>query len=137
MSLAQLEGALHAEQTEQGLRVVLPADTLFGNSLDTIAGDGIALLEATERLIAARHPREVFVAGHTDGIGRDDDNLVLSQRRARAVANWLRAHAKEPMRIIDKGYGRTRPLAPNHRADASDDPEGRQQNRRIEIYLQR
>lgn len=138
MTVAQLKAALRAEDTEQGMRLVLPADMLFGTSPGTLSGNADTMLEATARLIAALHPREILVAGHTDGVGRDDDNLALSERRAQAVAGWLHAHTgKTPPRIVEKGYGRTRPVAPNHNADGSDSPEGRQQNRRIEIYLRR
>ena len=46
-------------------------------------------------------------------------------------------HLRVFLSIVEKGYGRSRPVAPNHNADGSDSPEGRQQNRRIEIYLRR
>ena len=136
MSVPQLKSALRTEETERGLRIVLPADTLFGTAPDTIAAGAAPLLEETARLIAATHPREIIVAGHTDGVGRDDDNVALSERRAHAVASWLRARsAKGAPGIVEQGYGRSRPIAPNHNPDGSDSPEGRQQNRRVEIYL--
>jgi outer membrane protein OmpA-like peptidoglycan-associated protein len=138
MSVPQLKAALRAEETEQGMRIVLPTDALFGTNPETIGGSAETLLEASARLIAVLHPREIVVAGHTDGVGRDDDNLMLSEHRAQAVARWLRAHTGPAApRIAERGYGRTRPLAPNHNADGSDNPEGRQQNRRVEIYLRR
>ncbi|MBV9862331.1 MAG: OmpA family protein [Alphaproteobacteria bacterium] len=130
------QAGLRVESTDRGTRIVLPADPLFGSAPDTIAGGGDAMLAEAARLIAANHAREVVIAGHTDGVGRDDDNQALSERRARAVAAWLRAHVgRDPPRFVEQGYGRTRPVAPNHNPDGSDNPQGRAENRRIEIYL--
>jgi outer membrane protein OmpA-like peptidoglycan-associated protein len=138
MTVPQLKAALHVEDTGQGLRIELPADLLFGDAAgDAIGSQADTMLEEAARLIAAAHPREVLVAGHTDGAGRDDDNLTLSERRAHAVAAWLqqRAGKGRAPRFVEKGYGRTRPIAPNHNPDGSDSPDGRRQNRRVELYL--
>jgi outer membrane protein OmpA-like peptidoglycan-associated protein len=135
---AQLEAALHATRTDRGLLIVLPADELFGAAGKTLDGAAEPVLATLVELIAATHPREIQIAGHTDGAGTDDANQTLSEQRAHAVAGWLEDHiAKHPPRFVEKGYGRTRPLAPNHNPDGSDNPEGRQTNRRIEIMLRR
>jgi outer membrane protein OmpA-like peptidoglycan-associated protein len=137
-SVAQLEAALHATRAEQGLRITLPADTLFGSARDTLDPAAASPLSDLAALIAATHPRLVVIAGHTDSTGSDDDNLALSKARAHAVAAWLQARfAKNAPHLVETGYGRTRPVAPNHQADGSDNPVGREQNRRIEITLRR
>jgi len=58
------------------------------------------------------------------------DNLVLSTRRAAAVVTFLVSQGVNPNIISAKGVGDTRPIAPN------DTPQGRAQNRRIEITVQ-
>jgi outer membrane protein OmpA-like peptidoglycan-associated protein len=76
------------------------------------------------------------VEGHTDAKGTDAYNDRLSQRRARSVRDWLvREAGVAPTRIGTLGFGERRPVAPNERPDGSDDPEGRQRNRRVEILV--
>lgn len=69
----------------------------------------------------------VEISGHTDITGLYKKNLELSQKRADSVKNWLVKNGIDPFRIIAKGYGPDKPVAPN------DTPEGRQKNRRIEF----
>ncbi|HVX50646.1 MAG TPA: OmpA family protein [Chitinophagaceae bacterium] len=71
----------------------------------------------------------VEIAGHTDNVGKDADNLVLSQQRADAVKAWLVKKGIAASRIIAKGYGATQPIADN------DTDEGRQRNRRTEVKV--
>ncbi len=67
----------------------------------------------------------VLVEGHTDSIGSDAYNMGLSDRRAKAVFDYLSSRGVNPARMSSVGYGETRPIADN-----STD-EGRQQNRRV------
>jgi len=73
------------------------------------------------------HPDvKVIIEGHTDSTGPADYNLKLSQKRAEAVRKILiEKYGISPDRVIAKGYGETRPIAPN------DTPEGRAKNRRV------
>ncbi|MBC6609693.1 OmpA family protein [Hymenobacter sp. BT507] len=72
---------------------------------------------------------QVEISGHTDDVGADADNMVLSQNRAKAVYNYLSEHGVKASRLRFKGYGETRPLV------ANDSEAHRQQNRRIEFRL--
>ena len=75
-----------------------------------------------------RHPRlRLEVGGHTDAVGKDEDNLVLSERRAKAVYDYLVLRGVDPDRLTYRGYGESRPIATN------DTPEGRAQNRRTTL----
>jgi len=78
---------------------------------------------------------EIEIAGHTDNIGSAEHNLKLSQERANAVRNYLISKGIKPGRITAKGYGSTEPVALNTHPDGSDNPEGRQQNRRTEVRV--
>jgi outer membrane protein OmpA-like peptidoglycan-associated protein len=130
--------ALQSTKTERGQRVVLSADELFGTTGDVLAAAAEPLLARLNEAIAASHPREIVIAGHTDAGSNDDEDQALSERRAHAVAAWLHEHAgKSRARLVEKSYGRTRPVAPNHNADGSDNPDGRAKNRRIEVLLLR
>ncbi|HEX3953729.1 MAG TPA: OmpA family protein [Stellaceae bacterium] len=133
----QVEAELRVSKTDRGLRVIIPSDPLFGASGNTLDPAADPLLTRLDGLVARTHPREIVVFGHTDSSGDDDSNQKLSEQRAHAVVAWLEAHAKLRPHYIEKGYGRTRPVAPNHNADGSDNPDGRAQNRRIEILLRR
>ncbi len=72
----------------------------------------------------------IVVAGHTDNTGNPQLNQTLSLKRAEAVRNWMRDTGDVPESCFAvQGYGESRPVATN------DTPEGRTQNRRVEISL--
>ena len=77
----------------------------------------------------------VEIGSHTDSKGSDDYNIKLSQKRAESVVNYLIAHKIEARRLRAKGYGETKPIAQNENADGSDNPDGRQKNRRTEFRI--
>ncbi|MFC2175637.1 OmpA family protein [Bacteroidota bacterium] len=77
----------------------------------------------------------VEISGHTDSRGTDEYNMQLSSNRAKSVVTWLKKRKISGKRIIPKGYGETRHIAPNENADGSDNPAGRQMNRRIELTI--
>ncbi|RJP19746.1 MAG: OmpA family protein [Candidatus Abyssobacteria bacterium SURF_5] len=80
--------------------------------------------------VVVRYPDfNIIVEGHTDSTGTDQYNQTLSERRAEAVANALIARGVDPARIQTIGYGEMRPVATN------ETPEGRQQNRRVELHI--
>ena len=74
------------------------------------------------------------INGHTDSIGDDAFNQDLSEKRASAVATQLKADGVSA-NLQTHGYGKTQPVADNTNADGSDNPAGRQANRRVEIYI--
>jgi outer membrane protein OmpA-like peptidoglycan-associated protein len=67
--------------------------------------------------------------GHTDDVGSDKDNLELSLKRAKSVYDYILAKGIPAARLKYKGYGETKPVAPN------DSDENRQLNRRIEFKI--
>ena len=82
-----------------------------------------------------KNKMEIEIAGHTDNIGSDEHNLKLSQERADAVRNYLISKGIESNRIVAKGYGAEEPVARNTNPDGSDNPDGRQRNRRTEVRV--
>lgn len=89
------------------------------------------LLEVADALLANPDLELVEIQGHTDNRGDLEVNMVLSQRRAEAVERWLVQHGVAPARLMAKGYGATRPLAPNITA------YNRARNRRVQFKIVR
>lgn len=80
--------------------------------------------------ILTRNPTLLLtVEGHTDSLGSEESNQVLSVARAEAAKEWFIAAGIDPARVFAVGYGESRPIADN------ETPEGRAQNRRIEFRL--
>lgn len=78
----------------------------------------------------------VKLDGHTDNKGSMEYNQVLSEKRAKAVKDYLvKVLEVEKDRILTAGYSFTKPIAPNENPDGSDNPEGRAKNRRVEFKL--
>lgn len=78
---------------------------------------------------------DVEIAGHTDNIGTDQKNIILSKQRAKSVVNFLKKNGIDSKRMVYQGYGFHKPIAPNQNPDGSDNPEGRQLNRRTECVI--
>jgi outer membrane protein OmpA-like peptidoglycan-associated protein/tetratricopeptide (TPR) repeat protein len=91
-----------------------------------------------DRLVASlnQYPTLVIeIRAHTDSKGEDKYNLDLSEARAKTVVDYLISKGIDKSRLQSKGYGATIPVAPNKHEDGSDDPEGRQKNRRTEFKV--
>ena len=71
----------------------------------------------------------MIIKGHTDGAGSEASNLALSEQRADSVRRYLIGKGVSPARMTSVGFGESMPLATNST------PEGRQQNRRVEIEV--
>jgi len=83
-----------------------------------------------------KHPElNVEIGGHTDNKGSDELNLKLSEARAGNVVAYLVSKGIDKKRLTAKGYGAAQPIAPNTKEDGSDDPEGREKNRRTEMKV--
>ena len=116
-------------------RLVIAADALFAFDRDELTPAAEEVLgELGPQLAGAKG--KVTVEGHTDSVGPDDYNRALSERRARAVRDWLAKHGFAPAATPIAGYGESKPIAGNTRPDGSDDPEGRQKNRRVEVVVE-
>ncbi|QEC52092.1 WD40 repeat protein [Anseongella ginsenosidimutans] len=77
----------------------------------------------------------VEMSAHTDAIGTEAYNEDLSQRRAQSCVDYLISVGIPTEKLIAKGYGESRPIAPNTNPDGSDNPDGRQLNRRTEFKV--
>jgi hypothetical protein len=77
----------------------------------------------------------VRIEGYTDSVGSDAYNQKLSEQRATSVKTWLMTQGISASRLQPRGFGETKPRAPNTKPNSSDNPEGRQQNRRVEVFV--
>lgn len=140
-AVSNLSGAssdLNVRVTDTRTIVDLPADTLFEFDKAELTPAAIANLPRVAELIRAGGAGSVEVSGHTDAKGDDAYNQALSQRRAQAVADWMREQVGVRQRtFVVQGRGETQPVAPNTRPDGSDDPDGRSRNRRVEVSIPR
>ena len=96
---------------------------------------GIALLDtlAADPVLALGGP--ITIWGHSDSSGSDASNLIASRKRAEAARDYLVKKGVAAERITVIALGEARPIAPNRKLDGSDDPEGRDKNRRVEIKV--
>ncbi|MFQ6083503.1 MAG: pyridoxal-phosphate dependent enzyme [Candidatus Aminicenantia bacterium] len=129
---------LGAKVTGTEIQIDLPGDVLFDFDKWDIRPDAEETLRKVGEIIKEYKSPEVIISGHTDSIGSEEYNQELSEKRAESVKSWLTQNAginPEIMKAI--GYGESRPIAPNTNPDGSDNPEGRQENRRVEILIKK
>jgi outer membrane protein OmpA-like peptidoglycan-associated protein len=118
--------------------IELAADVLFDFDKHTIKPEAVQSLTKVAAVLKEMAKSPASVEGHTDGKGDETYNLKLSERRAGAVKDWLvKDGGIAANRLSAKGFGKAKPVAPNAKPDGSDDPQGRQKNRRVEIRVKR
>ena len=132
------EARLRAELERTGVSVTRDGDNITLNmpgnitfafgSADLNAGF-YDVLNSVSMVLAEFDQTVVEVAGHTDSVGTDDANMLLSQRRAQSVVSYLGTRSVRSDRMIAIGGGEGHPIATN------DTDAGRQANRRVELTL--
>src|SRR3954452_3624802 len=126
-------GKLKVKIVRGRMVVELSENILFDSGRADLKQEGQAALTEVADVLASIPDRDFQIAGHTDNIpiksAKFPSNWHLSAARALTVGMFLAAHGVPPVRLSAAGYADTQPAAPN------DTPEGRQQNRRIEIVL--
>ncbi len=127
---------LQAQRTSEGLKVNLPENILFDFDKAEIRPNAKPTLQKLSVLLKTYQNSPTEIRGHTDSKGSDQYNQDLSERRAKAVEAYLVQNFQvNGDRLTPKGLGKTQPIAPNTKPDGSDDPEGRQKNRRVEVII--
>ncbi len=126
---------LDVKETPTEIRIEMAADVLFDFDKAEIRPDAEPALARAAEILRRRARWPATVEGHTDAKGSAEYNQRLSERRAEAVTRWLQERGRVKNRLEAKGWGAARPVVPNTKPDGSDDPEGRQRNRRVEIVV--
>ena len=114
---------------EPGASIVLK-NIFFDSKKTELKPESMAELKSVIKLMADNPNLRILISGHTDNVGKPQDNVSLSNNRALSVINYLLASrqiAKE--RLQYKGFGETKPIAENKTE------EGRAKNRRTEMSV--
>lgn len=117
------------ERVGEGIQVTFASGLLFAFDSDSIqAAAGTNLRELASSL--QKYPdSQLLIVGHTDNVGEDSYNQLLSQRRSNSAAAYLAAQGVARTRLAATGKGESEPVTTNE-TDA-----GRQKNRRVEVAI--
>ncbi len=126
--LQQLNTILATRDSARGL-IANMSDVLFKSGSFELLPGARERLAKVSGIVLAYPTLRLQIEGHTDAIGSDDYNQQLSEARAEAVRQYLIQQGIAQGQITARGLGKTQPIASN------DTPEGRQQNRRVELVL--
>ena len=116
-------------EKKNGELVIRFSEVLFDENSTNVESRNIALIQGLGKTFQKYTNLMVIVEGFTDNVGDNDNNLKLSEMRAKAVADILYKTGINPLQVKCQGYGSQRPCAPN------DTVENRAKNRRVEIHL--
>jgi outer membrane protein OmpA-like peptidoglycan-associated protein len=119
---------LKAKKTDRGIVLTL-GDVLFDTGKATLKPGAYSTIDRLAATLKEAGGRKVQIEGHTDSVGSDELNQVLSQQRADSVAAALMQRGVSSDQIIATGKGEGFPVASN------DNTAGRQQNRRVEMIF--
>lgn len=118
------------KEEQRGMVITLSGAVLFtSGKWDLLEAAQIKLNEVAEAL-KSQNGHDIVIEGHTDSQGTAASNLDLSQKRADSVRDYLVRRGIDGARIKAQGIGQTRPIADNT------SPDGRANNRRVEIIVQ-
>ena len=107
----------------------MPSGITFATDQAAIQPQFRGTLDQVASTLAEFPKTMIDVLGHTDSDGAEAYNQTLSERRAQSVADYLSSHGVQLARIATRGYGEMQPIASN------ETPEGKAQNRRVEIKV--
>lgn len=127
--LQQIEGVDVQRTADNELNVILRNDVLFDVDSASLRSDSRNSLRDMGGVFSRYNDTTIEVDGHADSTGDANHNQILSERRAVSVRDFLVNQGVSSSRIVARGYGESQPKASN------DTPEGRQQNRRVEIHV--
>lgn len=117
-----------------GTTITLEDGVLFDFGKSDIRPEAAATLKNLAEVLTNAKVPLAHIYGHTDSIGDDASNQTLSEERAAAVVSELKKDGVTAT-LDSQGFGESKPVAPNTNADGSDNPAGRQANRRVEIFI--
>ncbi len=104
-------------------------NVFFDSGRSVIRPESFKELNELAEFMKLKKSLVIEIAGHTDNVGKADENMKLSQDRSAAVRDYLIRKGIAAERVTAKGYGATQPVADNT------NDKGRQQNRRTEVRI--
>ncbi|MDA8413041.1 MAG: OmpA family protein [Desulfobacteraceae bacterium] len=130
-ALAELASIASLKEEERGLVLTLSGSILFRSADSNLLPPARVKLDQVAKALQAIQARNLIVEGHTDSQGTESYNQGLSQRRADAVRDYLVQRGYPADHIQSRGQGEGSPIGNNASA------EGRANNRRVEIVIER
>lgn len=124
----EVEGA-KVERVGENIRLIFDSGILFNTGSATITSSSRDNIEKLARILNRYNDTNLVIEGHTDTIGSEADNQMLSERRAESVSALLKASGVSGSRLAPVGYGETRPISTN------ETEMGRRLNRRVEVVI--
>jgi outer membrane protein OmpA-like peptidoglycan-associated protein len=130
-AMSELERMANVKREARGLVITLSGQVLFVTDQATLLPAARTSLDSVAAALKGVSPEtgKVVIEGHTDSTGARGYNLELSQKRAQAVRDYLVSHGVPGDLLMTQGLGPDRPVANNR------SPEGRANNRRVEIVI--
>ncbi len=126
--LDQLNSVLQTSDSARGL-IVNMSDVLFDTAKYTLRPAAREKLAKISGIVLAHPGLKLGVEGHTDNVGSEQYNQLLSEQRAAGVLEFLVQQGIPEASVTSRGFGKTQPVATN------DTPEGRAKNRRVELVV--
>lgn len=130
-ALASLHELASVKEEERGMVITLNGAVLFVTNQATLLPIARERLQQVADALAENPHGNITIEGYTDSTGAQALNEELSLKRAEAVRGFLVEHGIDAGRVRAKGYGPARPVADNKT------PEGRANNRRVEIVVEK
>ncbi len=124
----EVEVDLYLTPIEKG-EIIRLNNIFFASGKYALLAESFAELDKLVQVLDSNPKMKIEISGHTDAVGADADNMILSKNRALAVMNYLLDKGIAKDRLTAKGYGETKFLATN------DTEEGKQLNRRVEFLI--
>jgi len=125
---AQLNSVLETRDSARGL-IVSMADVLFDTGKHTLRPVAREKLAKLSGILLSYASLSLELEGHTDSVGTDESNMLLSDRRANAVRDYLIQEGIAGSSVAARGFGEGQAVATN------DTAAGRQENRRVELVV--
>lgn len=123
-----IEGA-KVERVGEGIKITFDSGILFKTSSADLQPEAKANIEKLAKVLNKYPDTNILVSGHTDSTGKLEFNQTLSEKRAKSVVDYASSIGVATNRFTQKGLGPNEPVASN------DTPEGRLQNRRVEVAI--
>lgn len=116
-------------------KVFILENIYYDFNKSNIRADAAKELDKLVQLLVDNPEIKIELSSHTDSVDDQSYNLQLSQRRAEAAVSYMVERGIAADRMVAKGYGESRPIARNTNLDGTDNPAGRQRNRRTEFKI--
>ena len=123
-----LKGA-KVERVGEGIKITFDSGILFEVNKADLQPAAKSNIDNLAKILNKYNDTNILIEGHTDSTGTLEHNQTLSEKRAESVSGYLKGLNVQGPRITTVGYGPNQPVASNVT------PDGRQQNRRVEVAI--